>query len=297
MNIASVKTSYFEPWLQFNHPMVRQLAFTIASPNLLCHLPQSLSIQHNFQLHPDQIWEQHFQNYLPRLKQLDETPEPLLQFMSRLKSTRLGLRFENLLWFWLQEDQYHSYQLLGHSIQKIEGAKTLGELDFLVLNKETQQVEHWEVALKYYLGEGQLNLEQWIGLNREDTLSKKLYHFTDKQFQFSEALGFKVQQRFAVLKGQLYLPLNSAQDQSIPDWVNSTRRLGFWGTVIPNYNFYRLERHEWLCPNKQASSNTAYWWADGLYYRNTENTQFYMFRHPPLLSLRLDNDEKMPLYK
>jgi len=297
MNIASVKTSYFEPWLQFNHPMVRQLAFTIASPNLLCHLPQSLAIQHNFQLHPDQIWEQHFQNYLPRLKQLDETPEPLLQFMSRLKSTRLGLRFENLLWFWLQEDQYHSYQLLGHSIQKIEGAKTLGELDFLVLNKETQHVEHWEVALKYYLGEGQLNLEQWIGLNREDTLSKKLYHFTDKQFQFSEALGFKVQQRFAVLKGQLYLPLNSAQDQSIPDWVNSTRRLGFWGTVIPNSNFYRLERHEWLCPNKQASSNTAYWWTDGLYYRNTENTQFYMFRHPPLLSPGLDSDEKMPLYK
>ncbi|MDS7943480.1 DUF1853 family protein [Acinetobacter sp. V110_1] len=297
MNIASVKTSYFEPWLQFNHPMVRQLAFTIASPNLLCHLPQSLAIQHNFQLHPDQIWEQHFQNYLPRLKQLDETPEPLLQFMSRLKSTRLGLRFENLLWFWLQEDQYHSYQLLGYSIQKIEGAKTLGELDFLVLNKETQQVEHWEVALKYYLGEGQLNLEQWIGLNREDTLSKKLYHFTDKQFQFSEALGFKVQQRFAVLKGQLYLPLNSAQDQSIPDWVNSTRRLGFWGTVIPNSNFYRLERHEWLCPNKQASSNTAYWWTDGLYYRNTENTQFYMFRHPFLLSLGLNSDEKMPLYK
>ncbi|MEE9885708.1 DUF1853 family protein [Acinetobacter nosocomialis] len=297
MNIASVKTSYFEPWLQFNHPVVRQLAFTIASPNLLCQLPQSLSIRHSFQLHSDQTWKQHFQNYLPRLYQLDKTPEPLLQFMSRLKSTRLGLRFENLLWFWLQEDQYHSYQLLGHSIQKIEGAKTLGELDFLVLNKETQQVEHWEVALKYYLGEGQLNLEQWIGLNREDTLSKKLYHFTDKQFQFSEALDFKVQQRFAVLKGQLYLPLNSAQDQSIPDWVNSTRRLGFWGTVIPNSNFYRLERHEWLCPNKQASSNTAYWWTDGLYYRNTENTLFYMFRHPPLLSLGLDSDEKMPFYK
>ncbi|WP_228130731.1 hypothetical protein, partial [Acinetobacter sp. 809848] len=26
MNIASVKTSYFEPWLQFQHPIVRQLA-------------------------------------------------------------------------------------------------------------------------------------------------------------------------------------------------------------------------------------------------------------------------------
>ena len=64
-----------------------------------------------------------FSKLLPRLKQLDEAPEPLLQFMSRLKSTRLGLRFENLLWFWLQEDQYHPYQLLYHSIQKIDGAK------------------------------------------------------------------------------------------------------------------------------------------------------------------------------
>ncbi len=297
MNIASVKTSYFEPWLQFNHPMVRQLAFTIASPNLLCQLPQSLSIRHSFQLHSDQTWKQHFQNYLPRLYQLDETPEPLLQFMSRLKSTRLGLRFENLLWFWLQEGQYHSYQLLGHSIQKIEGTKTLGELDFLILNKETQQVEHWEVALKYYLGEGQLNLEQWIGLNREDTLSKKLYHFTDKQFQFSEALDFKVQQRFAVLKGQLYLPLNLGQKQSIPNWVNSTRRLGYWGNTIPDSKFYRLERHEWLCPNRQASSNAAYWWTDGLYCKNNEDTQFYMFRRPPLLGLALVNNEKMPFYK
>ena len=39
--------------------------------------------------------------------------------LSQLKSTRLGLRFENLLWFWLQEDNYHPYQLLGHSIQKL----------------------------------------------------------------------------------------------------------------------------------------------------------------------------------
>lgn len=277
--------------------MVRQLAFTIASPNLLCHLPQSLTIQHSFQLHSDLTWRQHFQNYLPRLQQLDESPEPLLLFMSRLKSTRLGLRFENLLWFWLQEDQYHSYQLLGHSIQKIEGAKTLGELDFLVLNKETQQIEHWEVALKYYLGEGQLNLEQWIGLNREDTLSTKLYHFTNKQFQFSEALDFNIQQRFTVLKGQLYLPLNLAQEQSIPDWINSNRRLGYWGTTIPDSKFYRLERHEWLCPNKQVSSNTAYWWTDGLYCKNNEDTQFYMFRHPSLLSLGHVGNEKMPLYK
>ncbi|MFX9085392.1 DUF1853 domain-containing protein, partial [Acinetobacter baumannii] len=112
-----------------------------------------------------------------------------------------------------------------------------------------------------------------------------------------EALDFKVQQRFAVLKGQLYLPLSLGQKQSIPNWVNSTRRLGYWGTTIPDSKFYRLERHEWLCPNRQASSNAAYWWTDGLYCKNNEDTQFYMFRRPPPLSLAPVNNEKMPLYK
>jgi len=286
MNIASIKTSYFEPWLQFQHPIVRQLAFCIASPNLLCQLPKNLCIQHPFKLHPSEFWEVHFQNYLPRLEELDQSPEPLIQFLSRLKSTRLGLRFEHLLWFWLQEDQYHPYQLLGHSIQKIEGAKTLGELDFLILNKESQKIEHWEVALKYYLGEEDLNLEQWIGLNRQDTLSKKLYHFTNKQFQFPEALNFEIQNRFAVLKGQLYLPLDLNFHQSLPDWINLQRRLGYWGTTIPQSSFYRLERQEWLCPNKQPSSDSAHWWTEGLYCKNSEEILFYMFRHPSHLKFK-----------
>ncbi|WP_457970392.1 DUF1853 family protein [Acinetobacter calcoaceticus] len=286
MNIASVKTSYFEPWLQFQHPIVRQLAFCIASPNLLSQLPKSLYIQHHFKLHPTEVWESHFQNYLPRLKELDQSPEPLIQFLSQLKSTRLGLRFEHLLWFWLQEDQYHPYQLLGHSIQKIEGAKTLGELDFLILNKDTQKIEHWEVALKYYLGEADLHLEQWIGLNRQDTLSKKLYHFTNKQFQFLEALNFEIHQRFAVLKGQLYLPLELNLQQPLPDWINLKRRLGYWSTTIPDSSFYRLERHEWLCPNKQPSSAPAHWWTDGLYCKSEQEVQFFMFRHPSHLKLK-----------
>ena len=285
MNIASIQSSYFEPWLQFQHPIVRQLAFCLASPNLLCKLPHSLSIQHEFNLHQDHIWQNHFQNYLPRLKQLDQSPEPLLTFLSHLKSTRLGLRFENLLWFWLQEQDYHPYQLLGHSIQKIDGAKTLGELDFLLFNSETQQIEHWEVALKYYLGEGQLDLAQWIGLNREDTLSKKLHHFTERQFQFSTALGHDIQQRYAVLKGQLYLPLQQQIQHSIPDWINLNRRLGYWDTQIPNRPFYRLQRHEWLCPNLSASSQPAQWWTDGLYRHIGEEDIFYMFRHPAYLSL------------
>lgn len=273
---------FFEPWLQFNNPIVRHLAFCIASPNILTEIPNDLAIKNHFELHPDQKWQTHYQNYESRLKQLDQQPQPLIDFLAQLKSTRLGLRFENLLWFWLLDDDHHPYRLLGHSIQKIAGAITLGELDFVVLNQETQEVEHWEVALKYYLGEGKLDLAQWFGLNREDTLQRKLKHFTERQFQFTEANHHPIQRKFAVMKGQLYLPTDQSE-LSVPSWINTSRRLGQWGTQIPNTPYYRLQRHEWLCPDQDASSQPAMWWTNGLYYHHTPTPSYYMFRQPSLL--------------
>lgn len=273
---------FFEPWLQFNNPIVRHLAFCIASPNILADIPDDLSLKNHFELHPDPVWQTHYQNYESRLKQLDQQPQPLIDFLAQLKSTRLGLRFENLLWFWLLDDDYHPYQLLGHSIQKIAGAVTLGELDFVLLNQETQQVEHWEVALKYYLGEEKLALAQWFGLNRQDTLQRKLKHFTERQFQFTEANNHRIQRKFAVMKGQLYLP--TQQDKSsLPSWINTSRRLGQWGTQIPSTPYYRLQRHEWLCPDQEASSQPALWWTNGLYYQPTATPSFYMYRQASLL--------------
>ncbi|ENX63067.1 hypothetical protein F885_01066 [Acinetobacter higginsii] len=227
----------------------------------------------------------HYQNYEQRLKQLDQQPQPLIDFLAQLKSTRLGLRFENLLWFWLLDDDYHPYQLLGHSIQKIAGAVTLGELDFVVLNTGTNEIEHWEVALKYYLGENELDLAQWYGLNREDTLQRKLKHFTERQFQFSEANHYQIQRKFAVMKGQLYLP-QEQNNLNLPSWINASRRLGHWGTQIPQTAYYRLQRHEWLCPDSEPSSQTAVWWSNGLYYQDQPTPSYYMFRQPSLLFMK-----------
>lgn len=271
-----------EPWLQFNHLLVRQLAFSICSPNILAAIPPDLALKHAFQLHSNDTWNTHFQNYRSRLLYLDQHPQALILFVQQLKSTRLGLRFEMFIWFWLLDKDYHPYQLLGHSIQKIAGAKTLGELDFVVLNTERQKIEHWEVALKYYLAEHDFSLPYWYGLNRSDTLFRKLNHFSQKQFQFEDALEHPIEQRYAVLKGQLYLPLNTSA--KLPEWVNSERRLGHWGSIIPPYNrFYRLQRLEWICPQSNPSSESAHWWIDGL-YQQKDRANFYMFRNASLLS-------------
>ena len=139
------------------------------------------------------------------------------------------------------------------------------------------------MALKYYLAEADFSLPNWYGLNRTDTLIRKMKHFTQKQFQFDEALDQQIEQRFCMLKGQLYLPVHRA-DQTLPDWVNTQRRIGLWGQQIPNpaANFYRLQRHEWIYPNAQISSSSPYWWTNGL-YKKADQEDFYMYRSPLLL--------------
>ena len=286
-------TMLFEPWKQFQHSAVRQLAFSIASPNILSSIPSELSLQHAFDLHPNVFWQQQYENYHPRLLELDQNPQPLIDFLARLKSTRLGLRFEYLMWFWLQDDMYHHFKIIGHSIQIIQGKQTLGELDFLLFNTQTQKIEHWEVALKYYLAEANLSLKHWYGLNRTDTLQRKLNHFTQKQFQFETIQDQSIQERFAVLKGQLYLPTvhknildSESLASNIPKWVNQARNLGHWGHHIPQQSYYRLQRQEWICNDATISSPPAHWWNNGL-YKSTEKEHFYMFRQAPFIYLNV----------
>ena len=88
--------SLFEPWLQFRHPIVRQLAFCIASPNIIQHLPDELEIKNRFEVHTSAFWQQQYIDFQTRLDQLDHDPTPLIEFVQQLKSTRLGLRFEYL---------------------------------------------------------------------------------------------------------------------------------------------------------------------------------------------------------
>lgn len=272
---------YFQPWYDFQHPMVRQLAFVIASPNILCQLPTDLNIKHAFQLHNDAFWQHQYNLYLTRLKQLDECPQPLLDFLAPLKSTRLGLRFEYLMWFWLSEHHYHGYRVIQHSAQQIQGKHTLGELDFLIENEHENCIEHWEVALKYYLGQAKLATHEWVGLNRSDTLARKLQHFTNKQFQFEQVGEYQIERKYAVLKGQLYLP-NSAHTP--PHWMNSARQSGTWLSTLPHLsqhsNFRRLDRQEWICPSHFNEAAKVHWWTNGLYlnYANPLDIQYLMLQ-------------------
>ncbi|AWG22975.1 hypothetical protein FFWV33_16295 [Flavobacterium faecale] len=77
------------------------------------------------------------------------------------------------------------FALLHENIQIIEDKKTIGELDFIIENKQTQELVHLELAYKFYLLDPTLSTEtihNWIGPNRNDSLSEKLNKLKTKQF-------------------------------------------------------------------------------------------------------------------
>src|SRR5690606_11252367 len=104
MSFSSLNQNLVEAWHRYQHPLVRQLAFAVGSPNILSGIPEELELIHRFELHDSQTWQQYLSQYHPRLEFLDQHPEELIEFVQQLKSTRLGLRFEMLVWFWLLDD-------------------------------------------------------------------------------------------------------------------------------------------------------------------------------------------------
>ena len=78
-----------------------------------------------------------------------------------------------------------NYKVLYENIQVVENKKTIGEIDFIIEDKNTKQVIHMELAYKFYLFDPSISSEpinNWIGPNRNDSLQEKLEKLKIKQF-------------------------------------------------------------------------------------------------------------------
>lgn len=270
-----------EPWLLLQHPHVRALAFAIGSAPLVQDWPNPC---HTLMIPPielpnDVFWQQHLQRYWPRLLQLDDNPRPLQHALNLRPNTRLGHYFEDLLAFWLGDEGWHEFVLIGHGIQRMDGRRTLGELDFLLENLDTGDIEHWEICVKFYLGEGSLKAADWVGLQRQDTLGRKLHHLQHQQFAVRRIQGFTIDRRRAVVKGRLFWPAVPTADQPVHHtgmaWLNPTHLQGEWQQYLPKpaptgQHWRRAERLEWLAEHRhdhtRSWASPAYW-SSGLYLR------------------------------
>jgi len=137
-------------------------------------------------------------------------------WLSALESAsqrRLGLYVEELYACLMTE--VLGWELLGRNIQISDGGRTLGELDFLLRNPLSGEVEHHEIAVKFYLGT-HMEGPCWLGPNSRDRLDLKVARLLEHQVRMAQhpathallaemGLPQPVRSRF-LLPGYLFYP-------------------------------------------------------------------------------------------
>jgi hypothetical protein len=245
---------------QFRHRVVRDLAWVIASPPLISGLKQSVT--QNSTLWLDHVFcINEFEACFSALLQLDKNPHPLIKQLEALKSKRLGYRFEAFINYWLQISP--NFTLIDHNIQIIENKQTLGEVDFIIQDKHSKAIIHLEVAVKFYLGTAPYEDDfRWFGTNTNDQLGKKQQHLTKHQTQLSlkypKHFSYNIDQRYCLLKGRLFYPLNtkSSSPKSATEnhlkayWIQQGQTT--WDEFLNKTQVFSLEKHQWLATMQAA---------------------------------------------
>ncbi len=164
---------------QLRHCGVRDLAWALLSPPLLSQPPWR-------QRHPLSAsgWFSHPDLLADWLCALDRQPAVLDQWLAQAPSRRLGLYYERLWQFAL--DQAPDVELLAANLPIRIAGQTLGELDLLL--RDAEGVHHLELAIKLYLGprhgDGS-NASEWLGPGSHDRLDLKLEHLSQHQLPLS----------------------------------------------------------------------------------------------------------------
>ncbi|WP_201588080.1 DUF1853 family protein [Psychrobacter jeotgali] len=244
------------PWEAFRRPYVRDLAYVLACPNVLTQWLDFAPHQntHSISVHPADFWLAQFNAYQLRLHELDNTSayqELTRYLLARPSPNRLGFHFEGLLAFWL-EDGYarrlHPYETLANNIQLYSGKQTTGELDLILYNHKEAQVEHWELAIKFFMGSPPFAPENWVGINSNDNLERKMTYMQTKQFRAvwveTESQGqVKIDKRYALIKGRFFLPMNLTDLSQFnwPDWLSPSFPMHKWCDRRDKANLTRLE--------------------------------------------------------
>lgn len=130
---------------------------------------------------------------------------------------------------------------LRKNIQVFEQQRTVGEFDFIWLDRH-YDCHHMECAIKFYLCDGPPDqLSSFVGPNRQDTLARKWQQMLDKQIRLSsitpgivtcEQLGFPApRHQHLLIQGYLFYPwhrFRSADRPALHRAINSQHSRGWW---------------------------------------------------------------------
>jgi hypothetical protein len=253
------------PWLEWGEPpeaypmhpsdfstekLLKDLQWIWTSPSLIREgegVPagEGAGESERVPLLPDSFWKNHapgFREVLQRVRQDEEPLRRLLQSRARLE--KLGLYAQALLEYCFRE--IASLELLACELPARDPltGQTLGSVDFLLRDLETQERLHLEFATKVYLHTGSPlgseSPEDWIGPEGKDRLDRKLLRLRDHQLKVlhsepiaqwldARALGSPKDFRSsAVIRGYGFVTQSDWEKGTPPRWIRSEAILGYW---------------------------------------------------------------------
>ena len=177
---------------------------------------------------------------------------------------RLGQHFEAMLDAWLTRQP--GIDVVDKNLQVRAGKRTIGEFDFLVTCGG--RLEHWEAAVKFYLGTGDgRTLAAWYGPNTSDRFDIKLRRLVEHQLVLGEDphartlladRGLNLNASRCFMKGRLFHPWERfhSNEWLVPDVVNPAHERGWWlpqADFLPVFTglacrFVYLPKSLWLAP-------------------------------------------------
>lgn len=231
-------------------------------------------------------------------------PSPIYPADLHIKSKMLGKRMEEFFMINIEADE--QYKIIEAGLQIIDKGITIGELDFIIQNKLTHQIEHIELAYKFYLYNPLLNehlINSWVGPNKNDYLHLKLrklfekqfpllYHSKTKELLLEKGVEVeKVEQKLCFL-GKLYIPYQYREIENLKG-VNKACLDGFWidkeafntHNDFKELTFFIPEKLNWHTPiNEQVV------WID-FNQLNFLLKQYHQAKKSPMVWVK--NDDKM----
>jgi hypothetical protein len=213
---------------------VRDLAWVIGSEPLI-----SKAVETNqFEVIDGARCRQQLELHSDWLLSLAAAPEPLLAYLPSQSYFKLGHYFEALVGFWLTNSP--SFESVERNIQINTTKRTLGEADVVLLPTNSDTFQHWELAVKYYLGtNNSTEWAAWIGPNPSDSLAIKMSTMTNRQLRL-----------FDTVEGKAHLKANGIQSVS-PH------------LFLKGYFFNALKSGKISAPKHGSKPNAAWWCAHG----------------------------------
>ncbi|WP_051227916.1 DUF1853 family protein [Gillisia sp. JM1] len=171
----------------------------------------------------------------------------------------LGKRVEYFFLAAIKDSSEH--QIIANNIQISDKHRTLGELDFIVMELETSKILHIELMYKFYVYDPEvpIEMERWIGPNRRDSLLQKIEKVKTNQFPLlhtpetekylkSIDIGSKDIQQEICFKSSLFIPKKLKSYNF--SHINKECIVGFW-VHLKDFSEYNQDGLEFFAPEKQ----------------------------------------------